>query len=223
MKLNKTIIPLGVPEREQSRREELINSSIHGFGLLAAIVGTPLLIVHASRLGGTGYIVGTSIFAATMILLYLASTIYHALTHSARLKKPFRVVDHIMIYLLIAGTYTPFTLGVLYGAWGWTLFGIIWGLAALGILLKVFNKIGHPILSTGLYLIMGWLILIAADPLYTKVSTQGLLWLLAGGISYTVGVAFFSTDKHLRYGHAIWHLFVLGGTICHYFAVWYAQ
>jgi hemolysin III len=221
-KLNKTTIPLVPSERGQSRGEELLNSISHGIGLLAAIVGTPILMVHAAHHGATGYIVGTSIFAATMILLYLSSTIYHALTQTARLKKPFRVVDHTMIYLLIAGTYTPFTLGVLHGAWGWTLFGIIWGLAAIGVTLKVFNKIGHPVLSTGLYLIMGWLILVAIEPLYASVPAKGLLWLLAGGICYTVGVAFFSTDKHLRYGHAIWHLFVLGGTVCHYFAVWYA-
>ncbi len=220
--MNKATIPLVTPTHEQSRKEEILNSLSHGIGLFAAIIGTPILIVHAARHGETGYIVGTSIFAATMILLYLASILYHALTQSARLKKAFRVVDHTMIYLLIAGTYTPFTLGVLHGAWGWTLFGIIWGLAAIGVMLKVFNMIGHPVLSTGLYLVMGWLILIAIEPLYAKVPVPGLIWLLAGGICYTVGVAFFATDGRLRYGHSIWHLFVLSGTVCHYFAVWYA-
>ena len=127
-----------------------------------------------------------------------------------------------MIYLLIAGTYTPFTLGVLHGAWGWTLFGIIWGLATAGLTLKVFNKLEHPVISTGLYLVMGWLILIAVKPLYELVPIQGLLWLLIGGICYTVGVAFFAVDGRVRYGHFIWHVFVLGGTVSHYFAVWYA-
>lgn len=208
-------------KREQSRSEEVANSSIHGIGLLAAIAGTPILIVHAAGHGEAGYIVGSSIFAATMILLYLASTIYHALLYEARFKKLFMLIDHTMIYLLIAGTYTPFTLGALHGIWGWTLFGIIWGLAAIGVVLKVSNKIDHPVLSTGLYLVMGWLILVAIEPLYASVPVTGLIWLLAGGICYTVGVAFFSTDKHLRYGHAIWHVFVLSGTFCHYLAVWY--
>lgn len=213
--------PFVSPRREQSRREEIANSSSHAIGLLAAVVGTPILIVHAVREGGAGYIVGTSIFTATMILLYLSSALYHAMLPSA-LKNIFRVIDHSMIYLLIAGTYTPFTLGVLHGAWGWTLFGLIWGLAAIGVTLKVFNKIGYPGISTGLYLVMGWLILIAIEPMYAKVPLPGLLWLLAGGVCYTTGVAFFATDARFHYRHFIWHLFVLGGTACHYFAVWYA-
>ena len=208
-------------KREQSRKEEVINSISHGIGLFAAIVGTPMLIMHATHHGEVGYIVGSSVFAATMILLYLASTLYHALPQTP-LKNLFCVIDHSMIYLLIAGTYTPFTLGVLHGAWGWTIFGIIWGLATIGLTLKVFNKIAHPVISTGLYLVMGWLILIAIKPMYAMVPAQGLLWLLTGGICYTIGVAFFATDGRLRYGHLIWHVFVLGGTVSHYFAVWYA-
>ena len=222
MELNKLPLSLENAEREQSRKEEIINSLSHGIGLFAAIAGTPVLMVHAARHGEMGYIVGSSIFALTMILLYLSSTLYHALRQTSAFKKLFRVIDHTMIYLLIAGTYTPFTLGVLPGAWGWTLFGIIWGLAAIGVLLKVFNKIGHPVLSTGLYLVMGWIILIAIEPMYAKVPAPGLIWLLAGGISYTAGVAFFATDARLRYGHSVWHLFVLGGTTCHYLSVWYA-
>jgi len=208
-------------KREQSRKEEVINSISHGIGLFAAIVGTPVLIMHAAHHGEVGYIVGSSVFAATMILLYLASTVYHALPQTP-LKNLFCVIDHSMIYLLIAGTYTPFTLGVLHGVWGWTIFGIIWGLATIGLTLKVFNKIDHPVISTGLYLVMGWLILIAIKPMYAMVPAQGLLWLLTGGICYTIGVAFFATDGRLRYGHLIWHVFVLGGTVSHYFAVWYA-
>jgi hemolysin III len=138
-------------------------------------------------------------------------------------KRVFRVIEHSAIFLLIAGTYTPFTLGVLNGAWGWTLFGIVWGLAATGVALKVFDKASHAIVSIGLYLLMGWLIVIAVDPLFARVPTSGLLWLIAGGLSYTAGVAFYTTDSRLQYGHLIWHLFVIAGTACHYFAVlWYA-
>jgi hemolysin III len=211
----------GNSKREQTRSEEIINSGSHGIGLLAAIVGTPILIVHAVRHGEVGYIVGTSIFASTTILLYLASTIYHFLPQTP-LKNVFRIIDHSMIYLLIAGTYTPFTLGVLHGGWGWALFGIIWGLATIGLTLKVFKKLEHPVISTGLYLFMGWLILIAIKPLYALAPLQALIWLLIGAICYTLGVIFFATDSRLRYGHLIWHLFVLCGTASHYLAVWYA-
>jgi hemolysin III len=210
------------PKREQSQGEEIANSISHGIGLLATLGGTPFLIMHAARYGDAGFFVGTSLFSATIILLYLASTLYHALP-MGKAKRVFRVIEHSAIFLLIAGTYTPFTLGVLSGAWGWTLFGVVWGLAAIGVALKVFNKASHPIVSTGLYLLMGWLIVIAVDPLFAKVPASGLLWLIAGGLSYTAGVAFFATDSRLRYGHLIWHLFVIAGTVCHYFAVlWYA-
>jgi hemolysin III len=208
-------------KREQSRNEEIINSLSHGIGLLAAIAGTPILIIHAVHYGEVGYIVGTSIFTATVILLYLASTIYHVLPQTP-LKILFGVIDHSMIYLLIAGTYTPFTLGVLHGEWGWTLFGLIWGLAAIGLTLRLFKKLEHPTISTGLYLVMGWLILIAIKPLYALAPLQALIWLFVGAICYTFGVVFFATDSRLRYGHLVWHLFVLCGTVSHYFAVWYA-
>ena len=214
--------PLTSPLREQSRGEELANSISHGAGLVAAITGTPFLVLHAMQLGNTRYLVGASIFAATMVLLYLASTLYHALP-PGRSKHVFRIIEHSAIFLLIAGTYTPFTLGVLYGAWGWTLLGIVWALALAGVVLKVLHRMFHPIISTALYLLMGWLILVAVDPLFNLVPLAGLVWLVAGGLAYTAGVAFFATDAHLRYGHFIWHLFVLTGTTCHYFAVfWYA-
>ncbi|HEY6597934.1 MAG TPA: hemolysin III family protein, partial [Pseudomonadales bacterium] len=123
----------------------------------------------------------------------------------------------------IAGTYTPFTLGVLHGAWGWTLFGLVWSLAVAGVALKAVSHTSHPVLSTGLYLLMGWLVVLAVDPLLARVPTAGLYWLIAGGLAYTAGVAFFATDSKLRYGHFVWHLFVMLGTACHYFAVfWYA-
>lgn len=216
------IILLSDPKHEQSQAEEIANSISHGMGLIAALVGTPFLIMHAVRHGDAGFIVGTSIFSATIILLYLASTLYHALPNG-KAKRVFRVIEHSAIFLLIAGTYTPFTLGVLRGAWGWALFGVIWGLAVVGVALKAFNKASRPMLSTGLYLLMGWVVVIAVDPLFARVPSAGLLWLLAGGLSYTAGVAFFATDSRLKYGHLIWHLFVIAGTTCHYFAVlWYA-
>jgi hemolysin III len=213
---------LAAPLREQSRGEEIANSISHGIGLIAAIAATPFLVMHAIRLGDAGFIVGVSIFAATMVLLYLASAIYHALP-SGKAKYVFRIIEHSAIFLLIAGTYTPFMLGVLRGAWGWTLLGIVWGIALIGVALKTFVKMTHPVISTGLYLLMGWLIVIAADPMVDRVPVSGLLWLVAGGVAYTAGVYFFVADSRLRYGHFIWHLFVMAGTACHYWAVfWYA-
>ena len=173
-------------KRVQSRGEEIANSLSHGLGLGAALVATPFLIQHAVRQDDAWFIVGASIFAATMVLLYLASTLYHALP-AGRAKRVFRIIEHSAIFLLIAGTYTPFTLGVLRGAWGWTLFGLVWGLAMLGVLLKALNRMAHPFLSTGLYLLMGWLIVIAAQPLSARLPTSGLLWLIAGGLALRWG------------------------------------
>ena len=206
------------PRRPQSHGEEIANSISHGLALVAALVGTPYLILQAERHGDARFVIGASIFAATMILLYLSSTLYHALP-VGKAKRIFRVIEHSAIFLLIAGTYTPFTLGVLRGAWGWTLFGLVWSLAAAGVALKVFNKDSHPILSTTNYLMMGWLVVIAVDPMVARIPTAGLLWLIAGGVAYTAGVAFFALDSRLKYGHLIWHLFVMAGTACHYFAV----
>lgn len=164
------------------------------------------------------YVIGASVFAATMIILYAASTLYHALQHG-KAKRVFKVIEHSAIFLLIAGTYTPLTLGVLRGALGWAMLGFVWSLAVFGIWLKITGRWSHPVISTGLYLMMGWLILFAVDPLYLNYSRLGLVWLVAGGVAYTVGVAFFATDARLRYGHFIWHLFVMLGTGCHYLAV----
>lgn len=213
---------LAVSLREQSRGEEIANSISHGIGLIAALASTPFLVMDAIRRGDAGYIAGVSIFATTMVLLYLSSTLYHALP-AGKAKRVFRIIEHSAIFLLIAGTYTPFTLGVLRGAWGWTLLGLVWGLALTGVTLKAFERMSHPVISTGLYLLMGWLILIAANPMFEHVPVSGLLWLAAGGVAYTAGVAFFVADTRLRYGHFVWHLFVMAGTACHYFAVlWYA-
>lgn len=205
-------------ERPQSTGEEIANSISHGIGMLAAAVAAPILILSAIQRGGTAGIVGASVFATTLILLYLTSTLYHALPAS-RAKRVLKVLDHMAIFLLIAGTYTPFTLGVLRGPWGWTLFGIVWTLAIVGIVLKFVFGTKLSLLSTLLYLVMGWLIIIAIKPLWLYVSLQGLCWLLAGGLAYTAGVAFFSTDHRIRYGHFIWHLFVLAGSSCHFVAV----
>jgi hemolysin III len=210
-------ISLAVPEREQSRGEEIANSISHGVGLVAALAASPFLIAHAIRLGDEGFIVGASVFAATMVLLYLASTLYHALPRG-KAKRAFQVIEHAAIFLLIAGTYTPFTLGVLRGAWGWTLLGLVWGLAAVGMLLAVVGGVRYRVLRVLLYLGMGWLIVVAIRPLSLRMPLSGLLWLVAGGLAYTVGVAFFAA-KQLRYGHFVWHLFVLAGTACHFIAV----
>ena len=205
-------------ERPQSPGEEIANSLSHGIGLAAALVGASFLIVAAIQQGSASFIVGASVFAATMVLLYLASTLYHALPQS-RAKDVLLVCDHAAIFLLIAGTYTPFTLGVLRGAWGWTLFGLVWGLAVAGIAFKVIGgAVRYPRLSTGIYLGMGWLFLITAGPLWHRLPLAGLLWLLAGGVAYTVGVGFFVAEK-VRYSHLVWHLFVLAGTACHFVAV----
>lgn len=208
---------LALRERTQSLGEEIANSISHGVGLVAAIAAVPFLIVAAVWRGGAAGIVGASVFAATVVVLYLASTLYHALPES-RAKRVFQVLDHGAIFLLIAGTYTPFTLGVLHGAWGWTLFGLVWGLALTGVVLKAAGGVRYPVLSTGLYLAMGWLVLIAVRPMWDRVPMWGLFWLLAGGLAYTAGVAFFAA-KRVPYGHFVWHLFVLVGTVCHFIAV----
>jgi hemolysin III len=205
-----------VRHRAQSLGEEIANSISHGTGFIAALIALPVLVVGAVRHGASA-IVGAGIFASTMALLYLTSTLYHALPPN-RAKRVFQILDHGAIYLLIAGTYTPFTLGVLRGPWGWTLFGLIWALAAVGIVLKSVGRIGHPRLSTGLYVAMGWLILTAAKPLWHVMPGWGLFWLTAGGVAYTGGVGFYAA-KRIRYAHFVWHLFVLAGTVCHFIAV----
>jgi hemolysin III len=204
-------------ERTQSLGEEIANSVSHGVALLAAIVAVPFLIAAARHLG-IANVVGASVFAATMVLLYLTSTLYHALP-AGRAKRVFMKLDHGAIYVFIAGSYTPFALGALGGPWGWTLFGLVWTLALLGVTLKAFDRLSHPWLSTGLYLVMGWLVLIAAVPLVERVALPGVALLVAGGLAYTAGVVFFALDSRLRYAHAVWHGFVVAGTACHFFAV----
>jgi len=212
---------LAEPKRPQSLGEEVSNAFSHAVGLTATLVTAPFLIVSTIRNGNPWTITGSGIFAGTMVLLYLASTVYHALPKS-KAKRVFRVLDHGAIFILIAGTYTPFTLGVLHGPWGWTLLFLVWSLAIVGVMAKAVGGIRHPHLSAGLYLAMGWLILIAIRPLWSQMPSSGILWLLAGGIAYTSGVGFFAAVR-VRYTHFVWHLFVIAGTTCHYFAVlWYA-
>ena len=208
--------------RQQSPAEEIANGLSHGIAFLAAIAALPILVVNAAGHGNPAAIVGASVFGATMVLLYLVSMLYHALPAGA-VKRVFLILDHSAIYLLIAGTYTPFVLGVLRGPWGWSLFSVVWGMALLGVVLKSIFGTRFPALSTGLYLIMGWLVLIAVKTLWIQVPPAGLFWLLAGGIAYTLGVVFFVMDERVRFAHFVWHLFVVAGTACHFMAVmWYA-
>ena len=208
--------------RAQTVGEEIANSVSHGIGLLAALAAVPFLIETTFRHGGTANKVGAAIFSATIVLLYFASSVYHAVPWR-RVKAICRRLDHGAIFLLIAGTYTPFTLGVLQGPLGWTLFAIVWTLALAGVVLKALDRLSHPVASLAAYLVLGWLIVIAIGPLVERVPTPGLLLIAAGGLAYMAGVGFFATDSRVRYGHFIWHLFVVSGTACHFFAVlWYA-
>lgn len=214
--------PAVTARRLPSVGEEIANSVSHGVAALAGLVAAPFLIVRAAERGGALSAAGTTVFVATLVLLYLASTIYHALPRN-RAKRVFRVLDHSAIFLLIAGTYTPFTLGILRGAWGWTLFGVVWTLAVCGTVMKAVAGMRYPRLSTALYIAMGWLALVAIRPLWLLIPLSGWLWLIAGGIAYTAGVAFYATDHRVRYGHFVWHVFVIAGTACHTVAVlWYA-
>ena len=204
-------------DRPQTLGEEIANSVSHGVALLVAIVAMPFLVAAARHFSAAA-LIGAIVFAATMVLLYLTSTLYHALP-PGRAKRVFMKLDHGAIYLFIAGSYTPFALGALGGPWGWTLFGLVWSFAALGVTLKAFDRLSHPWMSTGLYLAMGWLVLIAAVPLFEHVPLPGIALLAAGGIAYTAGVVFFMLDSRVRYAHAVWHGFVIAGTGCHFFAV----
>jgi len=208
---------LATHQRRQTLGEELANAISHGAGFLTALAATPALLAQAAQQPGITAIVGASVFAATVLLLYLGSTLYHAFP-PGNAKQVFHVIERSAIFLLIAGTYTPFTLGVLRGTWGWTLIAVVWTLAAMGVLLTTLGRARHPVLSTVLYLGMGWLIVIAVEPLRAHLPTPGLQWLVCGGLAYTVGVAFYAA-KRVPYAHFVWHLFVLAGTACHYMAV----
>jgi hemolysin III len=208
---------LELQERPQSLGEEIANSASHGLGLLAALAAFPVLVIAAYQRGGATAVVGASVFAGAMVLMYLTSTLFHALPQ-CRGKRVLQILDHSAIYVLIAGTYTPFLLGVLRGATGWTLFGLVWGIAVIGTVLKSLGGVRYTRISTWAYLAMGWLVLIAADTVWALVPKWGLFWLFAGGIAYTAGAVFFMAER-IRYFHFVWHLFVVAGTACHFIAV----
>ena len=210
-----------IPDRQQTLGEEIANSVSHGVALLAAVIAAPFVVIASVRNGDAIDIAAASVFAATMVLLYFTSMLYHALpaVRAARAKSVFQILDHGAIYLLIAGTYTPFTLGVLRGPWGWTLFGLVWAMALAGMAVKAMAGIRYPRVSTALYVAMGWIALIAIKPMLELIPGWGLFWLVAGGLFFTLGVGFFATDSRLRYGHFVWHLFVAAGTACHFVAV----
>ena len=203
-----------------SLAEELISAISHGVGAGLAIAACVLCIVKAAcdRVGAAG-IVSAAVFGAAMIFLYCMSTLYHSITAKGA-KRVFRVIDHCSVFLLIAGTYTPFTLVSLRGWRGWTIFGIIWGLTVLGIVLNAVNVDKFQKASAVINLLMGWLVVISYKGLASAVSPRGIALLLIGGVVYTVGVVFYSLGSNVRYMHSIWHFFVLGGTICHFFAIY---
>jgi hemolysin III len=197
-------------ERPQTMGEEIANAISHGLGFLLAVASLPILVTHMSAQATAINVVAVCVFSCTMMLLYLVSTLYHALPEG-RAKTKLNRLDHSAIYLFIAGSYTPFMLGALNGAWGWSLFGML-------------NRFKHPLLSTGLYVAMGWVAVLAAGPLMERISTAGIVWLVVGGLSYTLGAVVFLFDSRVRYAHFVWHLFVLGGSTCHFFAVlWHSQ
>ncbi|RIL05784.1 MAG: hemolysin D [Proteobacteria bacterium] len=204
-------------ERPLSLGEEIANSVTHGVGFVAFALGLPVLVASAAARGDVWQVLGCSVFAVSLVLLYAASTIYHALPPS-RAKRLFRTLDHVAIYLVIAGSYTPFLLGVLRGPFGWTLCAVVWGLAALGIAHKLLLGMRFPRASTAFYLGMGWLAVVAIPPIARTVPSEGLAWLAGGGLLYTAGVGFYAWER-LRYGHMVWHLFVLAGSTCHFIAV----
>lgn len=198
-------------------REEVLNALTHGLGVVLSIGAGAVLITLAAIYAGVREVVSVSIFVASLTLLYTASTLYHA-ARDPRWRARFKVLDHCAIFLLIAGTYTPFTIAALRGGWGWSLFGVIWGLAVVGIIFKLFFTGRFRALSTATYIGMGWLVVVALVPLSQALTPTAMLWLILGGILYTAGTVFYHA-RRMTYAHAIWHLFVLAGSVCHFVAV----
>ena len=203
-----------------TKGEEIAHAVTHGLGLLLSVAACSVLVVLASQRGTASHIVGVAVFGASLIVLYAASTLYHALTHR-KAKRVFRFLDYSAIYLLIAGTYTPFTLVTLRGGWGWSLFGVAWGLAVIGAVVEVATKRRYKWLSMLFYLGMGWLVVIAVKPLVDSLDTRGLVYMGLGGLAYTGGAALYALGR-FRYHHAIWHVLVLAGSTCHFLAVFYS-
>jgi len=196
--------------------EEIAHSITHGVGLLLSIAGLSVLVTMAAIRGTSWHIVACSVYGTTLVLLYLSSTLYHAI-QAPRAKRVFQILDHSAIYLLIAGTYTPFLLITLRGPLGWTLFGLQWGMAICGVLFKSLTKESYEIASTAIYALMGWMGVLGMRTMYASLHFQGVLWIVAGGLLYTLGIIFFAMNR--RYCHTVWHLFVLAGSICHFYAV----
>lgn len=199
--------------------EEKINIISHGIGFISSIAALIFLVVHASLHGNVWHIVSFSIFGATLIILYTASTFYHS-AQKSELRTRLKIIDHASIYLLIAGTYTPFTLVTLSGKTGWVIFTVSWGLALSGVILKLFFAGRYNLISTVMYVLMGWIIIFAIKPLINNLPLNGLLWLFAGGISYTIGAVLYSIKK-IKFNHAIFHILVLTGSFCHFIAVYF--
>ncbi len=200
-------------------KEEITNAISHGIGAMLAVAGLVILVFYASMFGSVKHIVTFSIFGVSMILLYSASTLYHSFP-KGKVKDILKICDHSAIFSLIAGSYTPLTLTVLKGKLGWTLFGIVWGIAIAGIIFKMFCLKKFKSFSTLLYILMGWLVIFAIKPLFLSLSTASIVFLVAGGLLYTSGTIFYKW-KTLKYNHAIWHLFVLGGSVCHFFTMFF--
>ena len=198
-------------------RGERFNAITHIVGTALAIFGTGALLMSAALAGGARRITAVAVYGTMLVLLYVSSTLYHSLHGPA--KRVFHVFDHCAIYLLIAGTYTPFTLIALHGVWRWSLFATIWTLAAIGVIKDAFFHNRFRSLSVVLYVLMGWLVVIAFTPLQEAVPSAGVVWLTAGGVIYTLGIGFYATSKRMPHAHGVWHLFVLTGSICHYVAV----
>lgn len=204
---------------EYSSKEESLNIISHGIGCLLSIVALVLLVIHANAFGNVWHIVSVSIYGLSLIVLYAASTLYHS-SKQLELRKKFKIFDHAAIYVQIAGTYTPFTLITLNGTTGWVIFGVSWGMALVGIVLKLFFTGKYNTISTVMYVLMGWMIVFAIKPLMDNLALEGLYWLLAGGLSSTIGAIFYSIKK-IKFNHAIFHVFVLMGSFCHFISVYF--
>ena len=202
----------------QSIREEIANAITHGVGIILSIIAIVVLLYNAIGIGSIRHIISFSLYGSALLILYTISTLYHSITHISA-KKVLRRLDHISIYLLIAGTYMPLTLVILKGALGWTLFGMECGLCLMGVVFKAIFGTRLGFLSALFYILMGWLAIFAIKPISIAISINGFIWILLGGIFYTLGILFFATDKKFSYFHTIWHIFVLAGSICHFFMV----
>lgn len=207
-------------ELRSTTGEEIANAITHGIGAVLSLVGLVTMVVLAALHGGVWQLIGCSIYASSLLILYVISTLYHSLTHAGA-KRVFQILDHCSIFLFIAGSYTPFLLVNLHGGWGWSLFGVVWGIAVLGIIFKILYIGRDEIVSVIVYITMGWLIMVAIKPLMEHITHQGLDLLVVGGLFYTVGVVFYALEK-LPYNHSVWHVYVMAGSACHYFAILYA-